>query len=267
MYMDWAIWNKCYFDFTPINPFFKLYTRDGDEGEMIPKDKSKVLKSNSSPSYNCEFLWRKICTNYDTQLIFKIYTKLPIGGNKYYGWFQTSISEMQEAVSQGEEISFKLENDIKTFDNWICNIDNFILEERPNFSDFLKSEWQLNLIVAIDFTSSNLDSTDPHSLHYIHPDGNLNDYQEAITRIGNILERYTKKRKYASFGFGAIPKHRPVEGDFHDLFALTGVKNNKVSHCFNLNGLQNPEVEGVDGILEAYEYTLKNCRLYGPTFF
>ena len=41
-----------------------------------------------------------------------------------------------------------------------------------------------------------------------------------------------------------------------------------MSHCFALNGNEfNPAVEGLFGIREVYQKTLKECTLYGPTIF
>jgi hypothetical protein len=37
--------------------------------------------------------------------------------------------------------------------------------KRPSFSDYLRSGWQLQLSVAIDFTASNKEPTDVNSLH------------------------------------------------------------------------------------------------------
>jgi hypothetical protein len=49
----------------------------------------------------------------------------------------------------------------------------------------------------------------------------LNDYEMAITSVGNILEPYAYQGKFALFGFGGVPRF---------------LGSNKVSHCFNLNG-------------------------------
>lgn len=70
--------------------------------------------------------------------------------------------------------------------------------------------------------------------------------------MGNVLELYDYNRQYPSFGFGGIPRYMNV---------------NTVSHCFHLNGKENPEVDGVGGILEAYQFSLFQCGLYGPTNF
>ena len=43
---------------------------------------------------------------------------------------------------------------------------------------------------------------------------------------------------------------------------------NRASHCFALNGnIFDPEVDGMDGVIEAYKNALQNVNLYGPTNF
>jgi hypothetical protein len=42
------------------------------------------------------------------------------------------------------------------------------LVEKPSFIDYLRSGWQINLHVAIDFTASNGESSMPNSLHYLN---------------------------------------------------------------------------------------------------
>jgi Copine len=49
---------------------------------------------------------------------------------------------------------------------------------------------ELELCIAIDFTGSNGDPRRPGTLHYIHPDGSLNDYEKAITAVGSIIAKY-----------------------------------------------------------------------------
>lgn len=63
----------------------------------------------------------------------------------------------------------------------------------------------------------------------------------------------TMTNKFPVFGFGAIPRFIGID---------------KISHCFHLNGLENPEVEGVQGILQAYRNAMyAGIGLYGPTNF
>jgi len=43
---------------------------------------------------------------------------------------------------------------------------------------------------------------------------------------------------------------------------------NSVSHCFPLNGdLKNPEIKGVENLIETYEKVLKTIKMMGPTIF
>lgn len=104
--------------------------------------------------------------------------------------------------------------------------------------------------VAIDFTLSNGHPSERDSLHYL--DLNKNEYLNAIRSVGNILQYYDSDKHIPVLGFGAtVPP-----------------STNRASHCFALNGnIFDPEVDGLDGVVEAYKNALKNVNLYGPTNF
>ena len=131
------------------------------------------------------------------------------------------------------------------------NLANISLEKIKNYTflDYLRGGMQINLTVAIDFTGSNGDPTKPFSLHYLGT--NNNSYEIAISSCGNIVAYYDYDQLFPAFGFG---------GKF--------CGDNNVSHCFPLNmNPNNPEIQGIDGILQAYRNILNQTRLYGPTFF
>ena len=44
--------------------------------------------------------------------------------------------------------------------------DQFTLIEMPNFMEYLRSGWAINMSMAIDYTGSNGDIVDKTSLHY-----------------------------------------------------------------------------------------------------
>merc|ERR1712137_439862 len=120
-------------------------------------------------------------------------------------------------------------------------------DEKPKFVDYISGGTEINLSVAIDFTGSNGDPRQPGTLHYIHRDGQLNDYEMAIKSIGEILEKYDSDKKYPVMGFGA--KYGGV-----------------VRHCFQCGGSE--EVEGIDGIINAYRQTFASGLIMsGPTVF
>ena len=81
---------------------------------------------------------------------------------------------------------------------------------------------------------------------------NKNEYLNAIRSVGNILQYYDSDKQIPVLGFGAtVPP-----------------STNRASHCFALNGnIFDPEVDGLDGVMEAYKNALKNVNLYGPTNF
>ena len=49
----------------------------------------------------------------------------------------------------------------------------------------------MHLQVAIDFTGSNGNPSNPTSLHYMGNPGQLNQYQNAICSVGEILMPYS----------------------------------------------------------------------------
>jgi len=87
-------------------------------------------------------------------------------------------------------------------------------------------------------------------LHYFDP--NHNQYLKAIQSVGSILQYYNQSKKIFLYGFGgAIPPY-----------------NQRASHCFALNGnIFNPQVNGLDEVVQAYQRALQNINLYGPTYF
>jgi hypothetical protein len=119
-----------------------------------------------------------------------------------------------------------------------------------SFMDYIKGGCEINFITAIDFTASNGNPNSPMSLHYNNPMKD-NDYVTAIKSVASVLAPYDSDQMFPAYGFGAK-------------FRYTG----EVSHCFPLNfNPQNPEVRGVQGILESYWYSLNQVDLHGPTNF
>lgn len=120
----------------------------------------------------------------------------------------------------------------------------------PNFLDYLSSGWTISITTAIDYTGSNGNYTRPDSLHFLGPQ---NQYENALINVGSVLEPYDSDRSFPVFGYGGIPKHMGL---------------NVTSHCFPLNGdRSNPELIGIQGIVDCYRATLQSIELSGPTFF
>jgi hypothetical protein len=127
--------------------------------------------------------------------------------------------------------------------------------EKPTFMEYVQGGLQIGLCVAIDYTASNGEPSNPASLHLQAPgaatSGALNAYEQAITAVGAVLAPYDADGMFACYGYGAaLPP------------------NYIVSHCFALNGTPaTPHCQGVEGILAAYRKALGAVRLSGPTCF
>jgi len=120
------------------------------------------------------------------------------------------------------------------------------LPPKPTFVDYCVGGCELDLSVAIDFTSSNGSPTIPGSPHYIDPQS-LNQYQKAIIAIGSIVTKYDSDQRSQVWGFGA--KYGGC-----------------VRHVFQAG--DESHVTGVKGILEAYRQTFtRGLVMSGPVVF
>lgn len=127
--------------------------------------------------------------------------------------------------------------------------DKLSVQKRNSFLEYIFGGCELNLAIAIDFTLSNGDPKSPESLHTRNLKNN--QYYQALKSVGDILQYYDTDKQFPLFGFGAKLQHAQA-----------------ASHCFALNGnIFDPECDGIDGVLDAYEKALKNVSLYGPTHF
>ena len=117
-----------------------------------------------------------------------------------------------------------------------CLFDGFQVRIKPSFVDYLRAGWEVSLTLAIDYTASNGEPSNPTSLHYLGPN---NQYEKAIFNVGSVVEPYDNDKMFPVFGFGGIPRHMGING---------------VSHCFAVNGMvQQPNVNGIINIVNTYK--------------
>ncbi|TYZ63912.1 hypothetical protein PybrP1_012159 [[Pythium] brassicae (nom. inval.)] len=107
-----------------------------------------------------------------------------------------------------------------------------------------------NLIVAVDFTKSNLwtgeKSFGGRSLHDIDPNGVfMNPYQSVISVIGRVLEAFDDDNIIPAYGFGDI--------------------STKDIGCFPFRA--NPGCRGFAEVLQRYTEITPTLKLSGPTNF
>ena len=108
----------------------------------------------------------------------------------------------------------------------------------------LNNGLNISAVVAIDFTGSNGDPREPHSLHYLN---GTNAYRKALLSILAIIDQYDKDGSYPVFGFGMSYNKGPTD---HAKLLVADAKYS-------------------DGAIMAYESAVRSSgfELSGPTNF
>ena len=229
------------------NPFFEIHRgAQNDSGQFFKVYDSDIAQGTTNPVYNyIKFSGQQLCnSDRKLQLEFRFMNRSGTE-NIFLGSCKTTVADL---VDRNQNL--ELTNPFTRADAGRMIIDHIELIEKPSFIDYLRSGWQINLHVAVDFTASNGESSLISSLHYL---GEFNQYEQAIQSVGSILEMYDNDKCFPVYGFGGIPRY---------------FNANSVSHCFNLNGNPvNPDVYGAQGILQAYRTNLPHISLSGPTYF
>nr|GLL29326.1 protein BONZAI 1-like isoform X1 [Ipomoea trifida] len=240
--------------FSKSDPFL-LISKTAESGNVIPICKTEVLKNDHNP------IWKPVCLSIqqvgskDSQLTIECYNFNSNGKHDLLGKVQKSLADLEKLHASGAGVNFFVPTAIgptpqtKVLKSQLY-VEKFTEKIQHTFLDYLASGYELNFMVAVDFTASNGNPRLPDSLHYNDPSGRPNAYQRAITEVGGVLQFYDSDKRFPAWGFGA----RPIDGP--------------VSHCFNLNGSNNYcEAEGIQGIMMAYMSALFNVSLAGPTLF
>ena len=229
--------------FSKNNPFV-IISKVSEAGKNLPIYRSEVVPKCYQCSWNVfELPLQNLC-NGDIDLPIMVilmdnHTNHP---DKPIGSCQMSLRSFMETIGTFHEV--KNEKG-KVTGQFVFR--DLQIYKKPTFLDYLRSGIQLNLITAVDFTASNRHQTDPHSLHYLSE--RMNQYECCISSVGNVVCPYDSDQLFPVFGFG-------------------GKVNGQLSHCFPLTfNFNNPCVQGLNGILQAYRSSLQSVQLSGPTFF
>ncbi|KAL7114391.1 hypothetical protein ACP275_04G118600 [Erythranthe tilingii] len=240
--------------FSKSDPFL-IISKITESGVLVPICKTEVLKNDHSPKWKQVSLSIQQVGSKDSPLTVECFNFNSNGKHDLLGKVQKSLAGLEKlhSIATGENMFVPLSVG-QNHQNKVLKSQLFVDKYSENiqhtFLDYLAGGYELNFMVAIDFTASNGNSRLPDSLHYIDPSGRPNAYQRAILDVGGVLQFYDYDKKFPAWGFGA----RPIDGP--------------VSHCFNLNGSSNYcEVEGIHGIMTAYTSALHNVSLAGPTLF
>uniref|UniRef100_A0A7S2S3S0 C2 domain-containing protein n=1 Tax=Mucochytrium quahogii TaxID=96639 RepID=A0A7S2S3S0_9STRA len=239
------------------DPYYVCEKKVG-ANEYISVFRSGYIKSNNSPIWNTyDIPLGKLCSgDVNAKFRLRVYdydegTKHDLIGDAY-----VSVQDLLNAAGKRTMIpcvhpptkrkyqksSYKHSGEVEVL--------SAVVKPPPTgvMLDYIAGGLNMNLIVAVDWTASNGRPNDPRSLHFRSPNA-LNQYQSAIASVGHILAPYDTDGMIGAYGFG-------------------GVYQGQVSHCFPLNGNpHNPEVHGVNGLMQSYEAALHGVQLSGPTYF
>uniref|UniRef100_A0A8C1ZF69 Copine family member IX n=1 Tax=Cyprinus carpio TaxID=7962 RepID=A0A8C1ZF69_CYPCA len=241
--------------FGKSDPFLVFY-RSNEDGTFTICHKTEVIKNTLNPVWQPFTIpVRALCNgDYDRTVKVDVYDWDRDGSHDFIGEFTTSYRELSRGQSQFnvyEVLNPKKKGRKKKYVNsGTVTLLSFKVESEYTFVDFIRGGTQLNFTVAIDFTASNGNPSQPTSLHYMNP-YQLNAYAMALKAVGEIVQDYDSDKLFPAYGFGA---KLPPDG--------------KISHAFPLNSdCENANCVGIEGVLEAYYDCLRKVQLYGPTNF
>ncbi|XP_044208570.1 copine-9-like isoform X2 [Thunnus albacares] len=241
--------------FGKSDPFLVFY-RSNEDGTFTICHKTEVIKNTLNPVWQPFTIpVRALCNgDYDRTVKVDVYDWDRDGSHDFIGEFTTSYRELSRGQNQFnvyEVLNPKKKGKKKKYINsGTVTLLSFKVESEYTFVDFIRGGTQLNFTVAIDFTASNGNPSQPTSLHYMSP-YQMNAYAMALKAVGEIIQDYDSDKLFPAYGFGA---KLPPDG--------------KISHAFPLGGdNDNPNCVGIEGVLEAYFQSLRTVQLYGPTNF
>lgn len=125
------------------------------------------------------------------------------GSDDFIGSVELTLSEL-ETGKRFELINPSKKSKKKYKNSGVLEIQQFSVRKVYSFVDYLRGGTHFSLMVAIDFTGSNREYTDPRSLHFLNP-SIQNEYEKAIWAVGSILDNYDSSKMYPVFGFGGRP--------------------------------------------------------------
>ncbi|XP_031572817.1 copine-3-like [Actinia tenebrosa] len=235
------------------DPFLEI-SRMKSDGGFVLVHRTEVIDNNLNPIWKpFEMTVNSLCGgDYDAKLKIDVYDYDEGDTNDFIGSTETTLKGLLDAHPEGK--SFELINPKKKQKkkNYVNSgqllVNNCEIVRIYSFLEYVMGGCQLNFSVGVDFTLSNGDPTEPHSLHYMKQN-KPNEYIKALTSVGEICQDYDTDKLFPAFGFGA---------DIPPKF--------QTSHAFPLNfNPANPQCEGIIGVVAAYKACLAQIELSAPT--
>ncbi|XP_014630326.1 protein BONZAI 1-like isoform X5 [Glycine soja] len=284
--------------FSRTDPFL-LISKVVEAGAQIPICKTEVIRNDLNPIWKSVFVNIQQVGSKDSPLIIECYNFNSNGKHDLMGKVQRSLVELENIHNNGQgENLFLPSADGQNHDNKVLKsqlfVEKFTESVQYTFLDYLAGGFELNFMVAVDFTEVQHKFTIAALVeesgcvlftlrNHLWVPQNANPLRPLLsgsTAASNGNPRLPDSLHYID------PSGRPnayqraiVEvGEVLQLYDSDkrfptwgfGARpiDGPVCHCFNLNGSSHYcEVEGIQGILMAYTSALLNVSLAGPTLF
>ena len=233
--------------FGKSDPYLLLFKPANGNWAQIYK--SEVMKKTLDPIWKpFQLTMHSLCDgNQEALLKFEVWDWDRGTKDDFIGAAEIRVFQLSSPPCRLELLNPTKQKKKKKYSNsGILEIINFEIKRKYSLINYLQAGLKINMLFAVDFTSSNLDYSLPTSLHNLQCD---NFYEKVMTAMGNVVEQYDPEQLFAVFGFGGEP-------------AWT----RKLDHCFALNGnLDSPFVKGLANAVQCYKQVVGNVRLAGPT--
>ena len=213
--MDW---------FGKSDPFLEI-SRSTESNQYILVHRSEVIKNNLDPDWRqFNIKVRALCNGDDDRDIkVDVFDWNRSGDHEIIGTFHTNMRKLR--AGPGADNVYDVVNEKKRNkkgskykNSGTVSLKKSLVQLVPSFLDYIQGGTQVNFTLAIDFTGSNGNPTDPRSLHYrgdpSRPNMPPNQYVTAIRSVGDIVQDYDSDKMFPALGFGArIPPTGQVEKD------------------------------------------------------
>ncbi|XP_065179597.1 copine-3-like [Sycon ciliatum] len=240
-------------DFFGKSDPYLVFSRQNPDGTFTAVHKTEVVKNTLDPDWQpLTVQSRSLCNGDDNRVIeISCFDWDNDSADDLIGSCTTTLGALRTASLP---LHLDLKNSKKAAkkknytNSGVLHLRHFEALRLYSFLDYVSAGCEINFVVGIDFTGSNGNPSQPTSLHYIAPN-QMNQYMQALWAVGSICEQYDADKLFPAFGFGAkIPPNQ----QFSDIFPLT----------FNY---ENPYVQGIQGVHQAYQQCLPQVALWGPT--
>lgn len=242
--------------FGKSDPYLE-FLRVNEDNSFTVVHRTEVIKNTLNPNWApFKIHARNLCNgDHDRSIRVSCYDWNSDGSRDFIGEFTTNLRELTRGPGTNNEYDLmnqqkKAKKKGKYKNSGLVILTSCRVETENTFLDYITAGTEMAFTVAVDFTASNGNPSQPNSLHYINPYGGYNQYTAAIQAVGEIIQDYDSDKLFPALGFGARFPDQSVQHEF----------------ALNFNP-QNPYCNGIQGVLGAYANAIRSVQLYGPTNF